>query len=470
MSKVSGNKALASGVWFTVSNFIMKTIGFLTTPIFTRLMTKTEYGDFNNFQTWLMILMYITSLNLEGSLIRASQEFKDDIDRYSFSMVALSALSTSAWWIIANVFYNPISSLLDVNRLYLNAMFVYLLFYPAVNIFQFTERFKFKYKWTVISTMCISIGASLLSVVFVVLLDDKLFGRTIGYVIPSIIVGTIVVLFYIKRAKNIYIKYWKYALPITLPFIPHLLSMYLLTNMDKVMIKKICSSEDLAMYSLAYIVGTLITILGYSINNAYSPWLAEKLNAKEYIAIKKLSLPYVAIVSYLAVGAVLITPELLLIMGGNSYAEAKYVMPPVAAGCILQFVYCMYVNIEQYEKKTVPMAFASLIAALTNFALNYLFIPKYGYIAAAYTTYVGYLVLLLLHMFIVKKLKMAFVYKNIPILIVAVITSLIVISVTFLFNHNIVRYAIIVVYAIVTLALLYKNRKGIISFVRRKEV
>ena len=58
-----GNKVIKSGVWFTVSNFIMKSIGFITTPIFTRLLTKAEFGDFNNFQTWMMILLYITSLN-----------------------------------------------------------------------------------------------------------------------------------------------------------------------------------------------------------------------------------------------------------------------------------------------------------------------------------------------------------------------------------------------------------------------
>ena len=48
-------------------------------------------------------------------------------------------------------------------------------------------------------------------------------------------------------------------------------------------------------------------------------------------------------------------------------------MPPVAAGCLLQFVYCMYVNIEQYEKKTVGMAMASVVAAGLNFVLNFIF-------------------------------------------------------------------------------------------------
>lgn len=76
-TKETGVKAIKSGIWFTVSNFLMKTVGFITTPLFTRLLTKSEFGEFNNFQTWLILFTYITSLNLEGSLIRAVHEFKE---------------------------------------------------------------------------------------------------------------------------------------------------------------------------------------------------------------------------------------------------------------------------------------------------------------------------------------------------------------------------------------------------------
>ena len=46
------NKVLKSGIWFTISNFIVKSIGFITTPIFTRMLSKSEFGDFNNFTTF----------------------------------------------------------------------------------------------------------------------------------------------------------------------------------------------------------------------------------------------------------------------------------------------------------------------------------------------------------------------------------------------------------------------------------
>ena len=35
----NGKKALKSGVWYVVGNFMAKSAGFITMPIFTRLLT-----------------------------------------------------------------------------------------------------------------------------------------------------------------------------------------------------------------------------------------------------------------------------------------------------------------------------------------------------------------------------------------------------------------------------------------------
>lgn len=465
---MSSNRALKSGIWFTISNFLMKTIGFITTPIFTRMLSKTEYGDFNNFQTWLMILLYITSLNLEGSLIRACHEFKEDIERYIYSMILLSVISTVIWWGIANFFFDQISGILLVNRTYLNCMFIYLFFCPAVNLFQNAERFKYNYKWTVITSMSISIGASLISVVFVLFFQDKLFGRTIGYILPTFMIGLAITIYYFIRVKRPNLYYWKYALVITLPYIPHLLSMYLLGNMDRVMIKKFCGSEHVALYSLAYTCGMLITILVTSVNNAFSPWLAEKLSIKDYGAIKQISFPYVAIFSFFSIGAVLITPEILYILGGESYLEARYVMPPVAAGCLLQFVYCMYVNIEQYEKRTIGMAITSVLAAQLNFTLNYIFIPRYGYVAAAYTTYIGYFFLLIMHMYFVKRIGKIHVYANTKMFIVAIGASILIFLSNFILDLKLIRYIIIFIYIIMLSIIGLSSKDKIKQMIKRQ--
>ena len=42
----TSKKALKSGVWYTLSNFLINGAAFITTPFFARLLTKTEYGEY----------------------------------------------------------------------------------------------------------------------------------------------------------------------------------------------------------------------------------------------------------------------------------------------------------------------------------------------------------------------------------------------------------------------------------------
>lgn len=468
MAQTSNNqKAISSGIWFTISNFIVRSIGFITTPIFTRLLSKAEFGDFNNFTTWTGIILILTSLNLEASLIRARFDYEEDLDAYSLSMISLSALSTLIFFAFFNIFIEPLEQALAMNKIEIRAMFIYLLFYPAVAIFQNVERYKYKYKWTVFTSMTISIGSSLLSVVLVLTWENKLLARITGYILPVAIIGVVLWVYYLVIGKKIRIIYWKYALPFTLPFIPHLLSMYLLGSMNKVMIKQICGSEELALYSLAYTVGTLITVLVTSMNNAYSPWLGEQLSKKNYESIKKFSIPYILFFTYFACGVALITPEILYIMGGTSYMNAKYVMPPITAGCLMQFIYCMYVNVEQYEKKTIGMAMASVIAATLNYFANLFLIKRFGYIAAGYTTYFGYFILLLMHMYLVKKIGKSHVYDNKKTILIAVLASAIVLATNLILNLILVRYILAVCYGVIGVLIIIRYKSQILKFLKR---
>ena len=141
---VSNNKVLRSGIWYTVSNFMVKGIGFITTPIFTRLLTKADFGLYNNYVSWLAIITILVTLNLDSTLISARYDYETKFDEYILSVLALSTLSTVAWLIIVNTFSDAIVLLLGMDQIYINAMFVYLLFLPAVTLFQARERYLFK--------------------------------------------------------------------------------------------------------------------------------------------------------------------------------------------------------------------------------------------------------------------------------------------------------------------------------------
>ena len=460
-------KALKSGVWYTVANFIMKGIGFLTTPIFTRILSKADVGYYSDYTSVLSVFTILMTLGIGTTFIRAKFDYKDEFDDYISSSLVLSSVVTLIWGTLICLFSSLFSSITKVEPKYLYIMVVYLFMYSAVDIYQAKERHLFGYKRSVFISLLVAVSTALLSVLLVNYLDNKLDGRVLGSAIPTVAVGAILYISIISKGKHIKVSYWKYALPICIPYIPHILSMTLLNSMDKIMITNICGAEDNALYSVAYTCGAIITMLATSINTAFAPWLGEKLNEKKHDEIYNVSIKYVGLFAIATCGVMLITPEILLIMGGKNYSEAIYVMPPVALGCVCQFVYSMYVSVEQFNKKTTGMAIASAVAALSNYVLNSIYIPKYGYIAAAYTTLASYLILLVIHVLLVHRMGMGNVYPLKKISIILLVLLVYMILVNLLYQVMVVRYILVVAYAAACLWFVNKNKKNIIALFKR---
>lgn len=462
-----GNVIVKSGIWYTISNFLLRGIGFITTPIFTRLLSQEEFGSFSNYSSWLGILVIIITLNLESTLISARFEFEERLDEYMSSILLLSTVSTLSWCAIVNFFMEPVSEFLGMSPIYINSMFVYLLFFPAINLFQTKEQYFYKYKTSILLSFLLSIGASVLSVVFVITFPNALDGRVLGNIMPTILIGAVIYTLIWIKGKRIALSDWKYALRICIPYIPHLLSLTVLSSTDRIMITKMCGESATALYSVAYNVAMIITLLLSALNGAFSPWLGEKLSKKEYVDIRRVSKLYICLFAYLAIGIMLLAPEVLFVMGGKAYMSARAVMIPVALGCMCQFLYTLFVNVEQFSKKTIGMAFASMSAALLNYVLNLWLIPKFGYVAAAYTTLIGYMWLLFIHMLLVYLMKMNQVYSYRFVLAVLIIMIIFSFGMGYIYTNVCIRYVFICIYALSLVFIGWKNRKQVLQLLKK---
>ena len=452
-------KALKSGAWYLMSNVIMKAIALITTPIFTRLMTKEEFGDYSNFLVWSHIAVILVTMKMEASLISAKFDYAGKLHQYNLSILSLTFCSTLVWFLVVYTFSDFFVGITGVSIAYLYYILIYCFFHAIVSYFQITERFLYRYKRSVAVGLFVALSTTVLSVYLVVTSQDRLTARIIGSIIPVVIIGFALLVYFLKKGKRVIISSWPYALKISIPYVPHLLSLLILSSVDRVMITKICGSADNALYSVAYSCGHMVVLVMTSLNSAFSPWLGDKLHNEEYGEIRRVSNYYVTLFCLLIVPMMLLAPEILLIMGGKSYLDAKYVMIPVAIGCVCQFLYTLFVNVEQYTKKTTGMAYASIAAAIINYLLNLWLIPVYGYVAAAYTTFISYLFLLAFHMYLVKRIEMQMVYSYRFILLTVIIMVMIGMVVSFSYVSTVLRYSILIATCLFVGCLLWTKRK-----------
>jgi len=454
-----------AGIWYIACNFINKGIGFLTTPIFTRILSKTVIGEFSNFLVWLNILTLIITMDMHVTVPRARFDYEKDIDKYISSITILSTFSTLVFSFVIFMFKDFFCNIMGISLNMLYMILLLILFSGSFQIFQIRHRLQYKYKMFAFLTLALNVSSVLLSLLFVFLFKDKLAGRIIGYSVPRVIIYIILFCVLVYKGKGIKIEHVKYCLKICLPYIPHLLSLYILSASDRTMIKTLCSAEDLAIYSLGYSFGTLISLLASSMNQAWSPWLSEQLHNKLYKNTQKWSIYYIALFMLFSFFLGLLAPEVVYILGGKAYQESIYVLPPILTGIIYQFIYTMYVNIETYNKKTIGMSIATCIAAGLNIILNYIFIPIFGFIAAAFTTLAGYAVLFLIHYYLVRRMGMTIVYKSKKVFLLLLISLVYIPIFYYFYYHTLQRY--ISIFAVVGLVLVvcYREKSKVVHFI-----
>lgn len=423
MSKNKRN-AVSAGVGYTVGNYLIKGLTFITIPIFSRLLSTSEYGLYNTFVTYEAILCIFINFAIHSSYRNARYRYRlanegarkgKDYYSYVSETVLFSLLSLIFWLILINMCNHIASRIFNLDTLSLNLLVIYSGGVGLINCFNADVGLEYSYKKFLAVSGFNAVGNIALSLLFVLKLfrDNKFLGYVLGTVIPIVIVSIYIIFYFLKRSKtskNIKMLIWgiKYSLPI----IPHGLSQVILNQFDRIMISRMVSSTATGIYSFAYNIYSIVAVTFMSLDNVWSPWFYEKMQAKQYQKIKKYSSIYIITMFIFSACIILICPEIIKILGSENYWNAMYCAIPIVAGGFFSFLYTIPASVEYYREKTNFIAIATSIAAVFNIILNYFFINHYGYVAAAYTTLVTYFLYFLFHFFLAKKIEGRNLFSN----------------------------------------------------------
>lgn len=399
MAEDNSAKAARSGVWYVLSNVMIRAVGLITAPVYTRLLTTSETGYANNFNNYVSIFYVVMGLCLIYSVGRARIDYKGaEFDRYLSAIQSLSSFFGIAVLILVSVFM-PESGMLGFPRTVVIILFAYLCLFPSIDYMQYKLRFEYRYKENIFISVFITVATVLLSVALILLMPwDKGLGKILGTVIPSALTALCCyILILLKGRVLVNIKYWKYGLAIGLTMIPHGLALILLARIDVSMIQKLCDYSAVGLYTSGYTIGSLLMFVTNAVGNAWVPLFNERLDAGDIDAIRRDNKILMEAGCFMTLCFIAAAPEIVKLLYAKAYHESMWVVAPVALGTLCQYFYTNYVNTELFYKKTALIAVNSCIAAAVNIGLNYFFIIRYGYIAAAYTTLAGYFILMILH-------------------------------------------------------------------------
>lgn len=443
-----------AAVVYTLASVFSRGLAMITVPIFTRIMSTSEIGMVNLYNSWYSLLNVIATLSLtSGGFQAAMKDFENERDQYQSSVLTLTSMMAiilaCVYFLIPNI-WNKITGLPSVLMI---LMLVVFFFAPAQDFWLLRQRYEYKYKLAGALTMGSALASTVLSVLVVLKLnavnsDQIVVGRLYATSIISIVISAILwIKLYVKGRTVINIKYWKYSLKLSLPLIGYAFAAQILNVSDRMMISKMVGNDAVGIYSTLYTVSSISLLVWSAINSSFIPYLYQNIENKEN-KIKELSLALMGAYAIIAVMLTFLAPEIVKILATKEYYEAIYIMPPIAAGVFLTSVSNMYSNLLIYHKKTNYIMYSSIIAAIVNLILNYICIKTFGYMAAAYTTLIAYIVLagtqaMFARKITFKKTGRKSVYNDNAVFFMAVLTIIAALFGLFLYHYTWLRYTII---------------------------
>lgn len=379
---------------YAICSILQRCLSFITMPIFVRLLTTEQYGMYVVYQSWNSILSIFITLNLAfGSFSKAMIKFEKDREGYIASVEGMCLVLAALFLVIYLPFRDLWNGLFELPTSIMLLMVGEILGSTAILLWSGKKRFEFKYKCVVAVTLIMSVLSPVLAYILVINSEDKGYARIFGYSIVIILMGLFFFGLNLFRGKRLFNKeYWKYGLTFNLPLLAYYLSQYVFNQSDRIMIDHLVNRDKAAIYGVAYSLAMVLTFIINATNNSYIPWFYLKIKDGKAFENKKVSLIISGMMAILLCGVVWFAPEIIAIIGGEEYVEAVFVIPPVAISLLMLFYAQMFICVEFYYEKKKRLVIASVVAALLNIILNWIFIPKFGYIAAAYTTLFSYIV------------------------------------------------------------------------------
>ena len=388
-----------ASIWYTICNFFQKGISFIVVPIYIRLLTTAEYGQWTVFQSWRDILIIFASLNLyAGVYTKTLVDNKDDRDRYTSSMQGLGTLVTLGLLLIYFFTHEWCNRALGLNTPLMLLLFLYFIVYPAFSFWGTRQRVENRYRPMVAVTVVVSILTPVVSLLLLRHTQLRTEALILGYLAVQCGVGLIFYVYHFWKGRCFFdAGYWRYALKFNIPLIPHYLSLIVLGQSDRIMIKYFCGESDAGIYGFAYQIASVMSIFLSAVNGARVPWAYEQLRSGVYSSLRKVSNALCVMMGAITLMAALLSPDIIRIIGTADYALATYVIPVVALGVYFTYCYDMFSTVEFYYGETRYVMAASVAGAVLNLILNAVFIPAFGFIAAAYTTLVSYMAFMVMH-------------------------------------------------------------------------
>lgn len=404
-STVRGDvKGLAGkSVIYGFGSVLLKGVSFLLLPLYTRYLTPADYGIIGVATTLTVILNILFPLGLNGALARFYFSASTDVDRRANSgtiwlgIILLAGILATALDLFGAQLFASLFREVPFDpyiRLSIWTAFFSVFGLVPLNLLQLRER-------PGLYVMLNAAGTLLTIGLIVWLVVGQRLGA-FGYLLGVFIGAAVLAVPYLVLTLRTVLARLRWpilrqALMYSLPLVPHGLASWVLDLSDRAILEHYVSLSELGLYSLGYQLGTLMSIVASAVNSAWVPFIFKTDEqhgeaAKDRVA--RLTTYYALFLTSVALVLSLFATDIFAVMTTPAFQSADRIMPWVVWGGLCGGLYYIPINFLFVKSKTWYVPLVTVTAGAVNIALNFMLVPQFGIIAAAWATLIGYGVML----------------------------------------------------------------------------
>ncbi len=440
---------------YILANGIGQGTTLLANTFFTRYMSQSDYGLYSNYYSLVAMLVPIIGANLYDGLTNAYMDYRNKIYDFRSSLLLLSGI----WGILAACLIIGLYSFtgwsMPLAGVILAVVHAYSFF--TVNYYLQSMNMENQFIRKGIGLCVPNILQALFGIIAVVLCNNYI-SRAAGSAMGIAVCGMVGMIIICRKARPRYnAGYWKYALKISLPAIISSISAMIMQQCDKMMITELVDSETTAAYALIYNIGYILYAVQQATSGVWQVWYYNTLEKEAYGNVPCVHKWYMFVMFVMATGLYMVAPELVKILSPSSYWHFEYVIPFIV-GSYFMLMYTLHLSTAQYYKKTGVVSWIVSFAAIINIVLNYILIPRFGGIAAAYTTVISYLFIYMVSgVYLAVKKQYYFRGKYFGLFGIGIVLMGIIFY--FFKDMTLVRYSVYTVILLIEVVYMYTKRK-----------
>lgn len=396
------NSLLKKFIEFGFGNIITLILGFISSPIITRIVNPDEFGKFSMFNTINNLFLVTFMLGIDQAYVRYFYEEKEENrGKLLKESIKIPLLTNLFFSIILLILYKPISKFtIGTNSFVLVVMII------IQNTFSILSRFsslliRMEQKGRVFSYL--QIINKTLYIIFTLLLF-KVFNSDYRTLVFSITLSTIICTLigigfekkqWFGKGKNIKLKVTRKEMVIFgVPLIFSAAITWVFQSVDRIFITKFNGYTELGLYSSAFSIVALLNAIQTTFATFWAPVANEKyLENKD--KNKKFFFKIHSIISFsmLLIGVVIITfKDIIILLLGPEYRGASMIFPCLVLMPIMYTISETTVLGINFEKKTKYHILIATLCAVFNIIGNYILVPSFGAKGAAISTGISYII------------------------------------------------------------------------------